>query len=211
MITLSRRDRLIDQADQMLKTFVVPTPTDPYPQTVPRHEPALTPADQARAARLMRVNHAGEIAAQALYHGHALGARHSAVYNAMRGAARDELQHLRWTSARLRELKSHRSYLTPLWYAGSLAMGAATALLGDTVSLGFVAETERQVVVHLHSHIARLPKADQKSRSILEHMVADEGRHATQAVEAGGRPLRWPARLAMRLAARVMTGTAYWL
>lgn len=211
MITLSLRDRLIDQADQMLKTLATTVPADPYPQTVPRQESALTPVDAARSARLMRVNHAGEIAAQALYQGHALCARNASVHRAMRSAGRDELSHLQWTSTRLRELHSHRSYLTPLWYIGSLTIGVATALLGDAVSLGFVAETERQVVAHLRGHIERLPATDQKSRAILEHMITDEARHATQAIEAGGQPLRWPAQLAMRLAARVMTRTAYWI
>ena len=204
-------DRLIDQADQTLKAVFVRTPSEPYPQTIPCTEGELTPAERTLEARLMRVNHAGEVAAQALYQGHALCATHAHVHEAMRAAGRDELSHLHWTSARIKELKSHRSYLTPVWYMGAFAIGATTALLGDKISLGFVAETERQVVSHLQGHLARLPITDQKTRAILEHMVADETRHATQAMAAGGVPLPLAVRLAMRLAAKVMTQTAFWI
>ncbi len=211
MRNFSAIDRVIDQIDQTLKAAFVPPPRDPFPETIPREEGALSPADRDLGARLMRVNHAGEVAAQALYQGHALCAAHSGVYEAMRDAGRDELSHLHWTSARLKELNGHRSLLTPIWYLGSFAIGASTALLGDAMSLGFVAETERQVVTHLEGHLARLSKTDQKTRVILEHMVADEARHATRALEAGGRSLPLPMRWAMRLASQVMTRTAFWL
>ncbi|HUW98841.1 MAG TPA: 2-polyprenyl-3-methyl-6-methoxy-1,4-benzoquinone monooxygenase [Acidiferrobacter sp.] len=204
-------DRIVDQADQTLRTVFVRTPIDPYPDTIPREEGELTAAERALEARLMRVNHAGEVAAQALYQGHALYAVDAPIRAAMRSAGRDELNHLHWTSARLKELHSHRSYLTPLWYAGALAIGAGTALFGDKISLSFMAETERQVVDHLQGHLAKLPQTDHKSRAILEHMVRDEARHATQAMAAGGQPLPAAIRLAMRLAAKVMTQTAFWI
>lgn len=211
MRAFSRIDRIIDHLDQSLKAVLVPPPADPYPETVPRDEERLSAEERVLGGRLMRVNHAGEVAAQALYQGHALVARDTQAYETLRAAGRDELQHLYWTAARIKELKTHRSYLTPVWYLGSLAIGAATALLGDTVSLGFVAETERQVVAHLEGHLGRLPAADRKTRAIIEHMAADEARHAAAAIEAGGRPLPEPARQAMRLAARVMTKTAFWI
>lgn len=211
MRTFSALDRIIDQVDQTLKAVFVAPPQDPYPETIPREEGELSPADRKLGARLMRVNHAGEVAAQALYQGHALCASDSRIYEAMRHAGQDELSHLHWTSARLKELHGHRSYLTPVWYLGSLAIGVSTALFGDAISLGFVAETEHQVVAHLQGHLARLPKTDQKTRIILEHMVADEARHATQALKAGGRSLPRPVRRAMRMASRIMTRTAFWL
>ncbi len=211
MRIFSRSDRIIDLLDQGLKALFVPASANPYPETVPQDNPDLAPAERALGGRLMRVNHAGEVAAQALYQGHALCARDDAIHETLRAAGRDELRHLHWTAARIRELKTHRSYLTPVWYLGSFAIGAATALMGDRISLGFVAETERQVVAHLQGHLDRLPTADQKTRIIIEHMAADEARHAVRATEAGGRPLPAPARLAMRLAARVMTHTAFWI
>lgn len=211
MRIFSVTDRIIDQVDQTLRAAFVPPPQDPYPTTIPREEGELSPADRDLGARLMRINHAGEVAAQALYQGHALCASHPRVHDAMRRAGQDELTHLHWTAARLKELHGHRSLLTPFWYLGSFAIGASTALLGDAMSLGFVAETERQVVAHLQGHLARLPKADQKTRCLLEHMVADESRHATQATEAGGRSLPLPMRWGMRIASQIMTRTAFWL
>jgi ubiquinone biosynthesis monooxygenase Coq7 len=211
MRTFTRIDRVIDQLDQTLKSMLVPPPADPYPETVPREQGELSSEERTLGGRLMRVNHAGEIAAQALYQGHALCARDAHVRDTLRAAGREELQHLHWTAARIKELKTHKSYLTPVWYLGSFTIGAATALLGDKVSLSFVAETERQVVAHLQDHLAKLSAADQRTRAIVEHMAADEARHATSAMEAGGRPLPWPAPLAMRLAARVMTETAFWI
>ncbi|MDA8362110.1 MAG: 2-polyprenyl-3-methyl-6-methoxy-1,4-benzoquinone monooxygenase [Gammaproteobacteria bacterium] len=211
MKTLTFIDRVIDQLDQTLRTFAQPASDAAYPDSVPKSTEPLKDTDRREVARLMRVNHAGEMAAQALYHGHALCAASTAVHENMRSAARDELAHLRWTGARVRELGSHRSYLTPFWYLGSWMIGAGTGLMGDRWSLGFVAETERQVVAHLLTHLQRLPSGDHRSRAILEQMIIDEGRHATQAVEAGGARLGWLARSAMRAAAKVMTTTAYWL
>lgn len=211
MRTFTLADRIIDQLDQSLKAVLVPPPADPYPETVPREQDGLSAADRVLGGRLMRVNHAGEIAAQALYQGHALCARDPKTHETMRAAGREELLHLHWTGARIKELKTHRSYLTPVWYLGAFTIGATTALFGDKLSLGFVAETERQVVEHLQGHLGRLSVADQKTRAIIEHMATDEARHAASAMEAGGRPLPLPARLAMRLAARVMTKTAFWI
>lgn len=211
MRVLSRLDRIVDYVDQTLKAVLVPPPANPYPETIPEEDREIPPADRRLSGRLMRVNHAGEVAAQALYQGHALCAQSTTAHEALRAAGRDELGHLYWTSARMKELKTHRSFLTPVWYAGSFAIGAATALLGDKVSLGFVAETERQVVTHLQGHLTRLSPSDQRTRVIIEHMAADEARHAAQAAESGGRPLPLPARLAMRLAAKIMTKTAFWV
>jgi ubiquinone biosynthesis monooxygenase Coq7 len=157
----------------------------------------------------MRVNHAGEIAAQALYHGQALTARNPEVRATLRDAARDETDHLAWCEQRVRELDSRTSLFAPLWYAGSFAIGALAGLAGDRTSLGFVAETERQVIEHLESHLHALPQDDDRSRRIVEQMQADEARHGTEAREAGGRDLPRLIRELMRRTARVMTFTAY--
>jgi ubiquinone biosynthesis monooxygenase Coq7 len=157
----------------------------------------------------MRVNHAGEIAAQALYHGQALTARNPEVRAALLGAARDETDHLAWCEQRVRELDSRTSLFAPLWYAGSFAIGALAGLAGDRTSLGFVAETERQVIEHLESHLHALPQDDDRSRRIVEQMQADEARHGTEARDAGGRDLPRLIRGLMRRTARVMTFTAY--
>jgi ubiquinone biosynthesis monooxygenase Coq7 len=159
----------------------------------------------------MRVDHAGEIAAQALYHAQALVAREDHVRDAMRRAAEEEVDHLVWCERRLAELGGRTSLLGPLWYAGSFAIGAAAGLCGDRWSLGFVAETERQVVRHLEDHLERLPAGDLKSRAIVARMRDDESRHATAAVESGGAMLPGPVRELMRWCSRVMTGTAYWV
>jgi ubiquinone biosynthesis monooxygenase Coq7 len=159
----------------------------------------------------MRVNHTGEVAAQALYHGQALVARSGTTREMLLGAAREETDHLAWCETRLSELQSRTSYLNPLWYAGSFAIGALAATFGDRMSLGFVAETERQVEGHLDQHLERLPQADTRSRAILEAMRADEIEHGRAARAAGGADLPAPARALMRHTARVMTRTAYWI
>jgi ubiquinone biosynthesis monooxygenase Coq7 len=170
-------------------------------------------ADVARrtSAALMRVNHSGEIAAQALYHGQALVARSEATRELLLKSAREETDHLAWCETRLKELESRPSLLNPLWYAGSFAIGALTGLLGDRASLGFVVETERQVEGHLDEHLARLPPDDTRSRAILEAMRSDEIIHGATAKSAGGAELPSPVRSLMRSTARVMTGTAYWV
>ena len=161
------------------------------------------------SARLMRVNHAGEVAAQALYLGQSMLARDPGVRRALDAAAAEERAHLDWCRRRLSELGARPSRLDPLWWAGSFAIGAAAGAAGDVSSLGFVAETERQVVDHLARHLRRLPRDDYRSRAICHRMMDDERRHGTRAVQAGGRRLPTPVRFMMRAAAGVMTATAY--
>ena len=173
--------------------------------------PVADPAQRRQTAGLMRVNHAGEIAAQGLYHGQALVARHPATRRLLDRAAREETDHLAWCEQRLRELGDRPSLLDPLWYAGSFLIGAAAGLAGDRHSLGFVAETERQVERHLDGHLGRVPPADVRSRAILEAMRAEEVAHGATATAAGGVSLPEPVRTLMRYTARVMTGTAYWV
>ena len=165
--------------------------------------------ERRRSARLMRVNHAGEVAAQALYLGQGLLARDPGVRRALDAAAGEERAHLDWCRRRLSELGAGPSRLDAFWWAGSFAIGAAAGAAGDAVSLGFVAETERQVVDHLARHLRRLPRDDYRSRAICHRMMDDERRHGTRASQAGGRALPVPIRIAMRLAAGVMTATAY--
>lgn len=167
------------------------------------------PRARRRSARLMRVNHAGEVAAQALYLGQGLLARDPGVRRALDAAAAEERAHLDWCRRRLSELDARPSRLDPLWWAGSFAVGAAVGAAGDASSLGFVAETESQVVDHLARHLRRLPRDDYRSRAICHRMMDDERRHGTSAAQAGGRPLPTPIRLMMRAAAGVMTTTAY--
>ncbi len=159
----------------------------------------------------MRVNHSGEVAAQALYQGQALTARNSTVAAAMHQAAAEETDHLAWCEQRLRELKGGTSLLNPLWYAGSFALGALAGAVGDRTSLGFVAETERQVELHLRRHLQRLADADLRSRAILEQMTKDEMQHGAQAASLGAAELPLPVAAGMRLTARIMTGSSYWL
>ncbi len=165
-------------------------------------------SDRRRSAALMRVNHAGEVCAQALYQGQALTARDPRVRGVLEQAAAEENDHLDWCATRLDELDTNRSVLNPLWYAGSFAIGALSGLLGDRWSLGFLAETEHQVVRHLDGHLQRLPANDVRSRLILEQMRDDEGRHATTAISSGGKELAEPIKKLMTLASRIMTSTA---
>lgn len=183
-----------------------PAPRDPSPSPA-----TLSAAEQRESAALMRVNHAGELAAQALYHGQALMARSAATRAMLLEAARSESDHLAWCETRLTELHARPSLLNPLWYAGSFAIGALAALAGDRASLGFVAETERQVEGHLDEHLGRLPVGDTRSRAILETMRAEEIEHGATAAAAGGERLPAPVRALMRHTARLMTGTAYWV
>jgi ubiquinone biosynthesis monooxygenase Coq7 len=157
----------------------------------------------------MRVNHVGEVCAQALYQAQALTAREPALRAQLEQAAREEADHLAWTQSRLRELGDRPSLLNPIWYAGSFAIGLAAGRLGDAASLGFVVETERQVEQHLAGHLERLPASDLASRAIVEEMKADEARHADTALAAGAAPMPAPARWLMRAAARMMTTTAH--
>lgn len=172
-------------------------------------EADLQDRERRHAAGLMRINHAGEVAAQALYHGQALTARNPQVREHLLKAAAEEQDHLRWCEERLGELGEGPSKLKPLWYAGSFAIGAAAGLAGDKWSLGFVAETEKQVSEHLGEHLEKLPEQDEKSRSIISTMQADETRHGHEATEAGGRQLPTPIRELMKRAAKVMKRAAY--
>ena len=185
--------------------------TDDGTRTTVEEAGMMADADRLRSAALMRVNHAGEVAAQALYAGHAVAASDARVRDAMLQAAAEEGEHLDWCEARVRELDSHVSYLTPLWYFGSFAIGAAAGAAGDKWSLGFVMETERQVVEHLDRHLERLPEKDRRSRAILARMRRDEMRHGSVARDAGGAELPPPLRALMRCCAKVMTGAAYWV
>ncbi|MGQ0503018.1 MAG: 2-polyprenyl-3-methyl-6-methoxy-1,4-benzoquinone monooxygenase [Panacagrimonas sp.] len=169
----------------------------------------LPDAQKREAANLMRVNHAGEVAAQGLYHGQALTARGEDTRRHLLAAAAEEQQHLDWCEQRLQELDDHPSRLRPLWYGASYAMGAVAGLFGDRWSLGFVAETERQVAEHLDEHIQRLPAEDTKSREVLHAMQADEQRHGREAEDRGGNPLPAPVRELMRRVAKVMKEGAY--
>ena len=173
-------------------------------------EARLSQRDRRHAAGLMRVNHAGEVAAQALYQGQAATARLPEVREAMEEAAREEEDHLAWCEERLAELGEKPSRLGPFWYIGSFAIGAAAGLAGDKWSLGFVAETEKQVCDHLSGHLDKLPSNDTRSRRIVEQMRDDEARHGETAKEAGGADLPRPVRDAMKLASKVMTRAAYW-
>lgn len=172
---------------------------------------ALSSAEKRKVAGLMRVNHVGEICAQALYQGQALTSRDPAVTAALREAAEEETEHLAWTAHRLAELGARKSLLNPVWYGASLALGVAVGKLGDRWNLGFLAETERQVEAHLASHLTRLPEQDERSRAIVAQMKCDEAGHAATAQALGGARLPAPARVAMRWASRVMTGAAYWV
>lgn len=205
-------DRLFVGADRALKSFYggAPAPARPAPAAGPG-EHRLAERERRHAAGLMRVNHAGEVAAQALYRGQGVTAQHARVREAMQHSAAEENDHLAWCEQRLIELQGRTSLLNPLWYAGSFAIGALAGLAGDRLSLGFVAETERQVVAHLQEHLARLPDSDARSRAILRQMQRDEASHGRRAARAGGVDLPAPVRVAMRLCSRLMTRTAYWI
>jgi ubiquinone biosynthesis monooxygenase Coq7 len=169
----------------------------------------MSEAECAEAAALMRVNHVGEVCAQALYEAQALGTPDARLRETFMQAAREEADHLAWTQRRIEDLGGRRSLLNPLWYAGAFGIGLLAARLGDRISLGFMAETEKQVEQHLQGHLDRLPAADTASRVVIEQMKADETAHALTAEQLGGIDLPWPARVAMRAAARVMTATAH--
>lgn len=205
-------DALLISLDQAVGTLFGRPAAASRPNPADSAPAAELPADERRlAARLMRVNHSGEVCAQALYQGQALTARLEAVRDRMERAAVEENDHLAWCGARLQALDSHPSVLNPLFYAGSFAIGALAGKAGDRWSLGFVVETEHQVVEHLNSHLDRLPADDRQDRAILEQMKEDEARHATQALAAGGARLPLPIRLLMKGVAKVMTGTSYWV
>lgn len=174
-------------------------------------EAQLSETDRSTVAGLMRINHTGEICAQALYEGQLAAARDPRVRELLERAAKEETEHLAWTEQRLDELGSRKSILNPIFYAGSFALGAAAGMIGDRWSLGFLSETERQVEEHLTGHLDRLPPEDERSRAIIEQMRSDEIEHALSAQREGGTALPLPVRLAMRAAAKVMTTTTRWI
>ncbi len=210
---LSLFDRIIIELDKAMTTV------GGQPETTQRKTPgadveetvALTSAEQRNSAGLMRVNHSGEVSAQALYQGQALTAKLPEVREAMEQAALEENDHLVWCEDRLKSLSSHRSVLNPFWYVGSFAIGAIAGKIGDRWSLGFVAETEKQVVKHLDEHLEKLSPEDIKSRAVLEQMREDELHHRTTALEAGGAELPLPVKNLMKMTSKVMTKTSYWI
>ncbi len=204
-------DRLIIEFDKGLRTLLSEAHSvRPHPDAEILDAP-LSDAEKKQAASLMRVNHSGEICAQALYQGQALTARDPLVQQKLQQAASEETEHLAWTAQRVQELGGHLSLLNPLWYTGSLAMGAFAGLLGDKWNLGFLSETEHQVGDHLQSHLSKLPPQDEKSRAIVSQMYTDEVAHADMATALGGVPLPKFAQLAMKLNGKVMTGAAYYI
>jgi ubiquinone biosynthesis monooxygenase Coq7 len=202
-------DRLIGEFDRALRAVAGvaqasrPSPAERLPENPVGEE------ERAHAAALMRVNHVGEVCAQALYQGQALTARDPATRQALDGAAREEEDHLAWSAERIRELNGRLSLLNPLWYAGAFAIGAAAGLLGDRWNFAFLAETERQVEEHLARHLEALPLEDERTRAVVEAMRADEARHRQTALGLGAAELPEPVRRAMRLASKVMTSVAY--
>ena len=204
-------DDLMTSADLALRTLSGGSAAGrPMPlPAAPRAPPVLTPEQQRLSGALMRVNHVGEVCAQALYAAQALTARNPALRARMQAAGREETDHLAWTERRLTELGAHRSLLNPLWYAGAFAIGLAAGRAGDRISLGFVVETERQVEQHLASHLQRLPEDDLASRAVVARMKDDEARHAAEASAAGAAEMPLPMRWLMRGAARLMTGLAH--
>ena len=204
-------DSLLAAADSSLRTLSGAAHAGrPYP-TVTGPLPSLDGAQRRLSGALMRVNHVGEVCAQALYEAQALTARSADVRARMEQAAREETDHLAWTAQRLQALGDRPSLLNPLWYAGAFAVGLAAGRAGDRWSLGFLVETERQVEEHLAGHLERLPEEDQASRAVVAQMKLDEARHADTALAAGGATLPAPVRWAMRAAARVMTTTAHYI
>jgi ubiquinone biosynthesis monooxygenase Coq7 len=205
-------DRLLGQLDQGLRTvFGAPPSTGRADPAQGQHDGELSDAERRESARLMRVNHCGEVCAQALYQGQALTARSPRVREAMAQAAAEENDHLIWCEQRIKALGSHTSYLNPLFYVGSLAVGAAAGLAGDRWSLGFVAETEQQVAEHLERHLQRLPEQDRSSRAIIEQMKHDESTHGSTALAAGGTLPPAPIPQLMQAASKVMTNSTYWI
>ncbi|AKU10834.1 ubiquinone biosynthesis protein [Azoarcus sp. CIB] len=202
-------DQLIVEFDKALRTLfaparsVRPVPGGDMPDTL------LSDAQREHVAGLMRVNHCGEICAQALYQGQAIMSRDASVRRELEHASNEETEHLAWTEQRIAELGGRKSLLNPLWYSGSLALGMLAGRLGDRWNLGFLAETERQVEAHLGGHLDQLPAEDQKSRQIIGQMKVDEARHADTAIGLGAQELPGPVKAAMKLMARVMTTTAY--
>ena len=207
----SRLDHLVIGAARTLDTlFVKARSSREYPATAAEDD-SMSARDRTLAGRYMRVNHVGEICAQALYQSQACTAQNEATRKQMRQAATEETDHLAWCEQRLNELGSRKSVLNPLWYGASFTIGAISGVAGDKWNLGFVAETEKQVVAHLDDHLGALPDKDLRSRQIVSQMRTDEAGHAEQAVNAGAAELPPAIKGLMTLASRIMTGTAYWV
>jgi len=212
LMRISPIDQCIAVADNALRTiFGRYKVTDRKNPSANMEETELANDEKRHAAGLMRINHCGEVCAQALYQGQALTAKLPDVREKMEQAAAEENDHLQWCADRLDQLDSRTSFLNPFWYASSFSLGAIAGILGDKWSLGFVAETEHQVVRHLQSHLDELPKGDKKSRAVIEQMKEDELRHATVALEAGGAELPSPVKFAMKTMAKLMTKSVYWV
>lgn len=204
-------DGFLSAADVALRTlFAKPRAVRPCP-TVPAEDTTLNPGEKRKAAGLMRINHVGEVCAQALYSAQSLTTRDPLLKSHFESAAREETDHLAWTQGRLEELGARPSLLNPLWYAGAFGLGLVAGRLGDRASLGFLVETERQVEAHLQSHLELLPAGDHASKAIVAQMKEDEAAHAALALQAGGTQLPAPVRGMMKAAARVMTSTAYYV
>lgn len=206
-------DHLLIEADKAMRTiYMRPSGSGRQnPADALVNKPSLTDKERQRSARLMRINHAGEVAAQGLYQGQAITARDPVVRQQMRQSAEEENDHLAWCDQRLEELDSHKSYLGPFWYMGAFTIGAFAGLLGDRWSLGFVKETEHQVVNHLENHLQQLSRTDYESQAILEQMKTDELHHAHVARSYGATEFPTPLKRLMTLASMVMTKTAYWV
>ncbi len=207
---MSPLDRLIIEFDTALRSVVGGAHAHrPTPEAEVKTEPVLEPAEREHAAGLMRVNHVGEVCAQALYQSQKLFARNPEIQEMLHHSGQEEMDHLAWCETRLKELGSHTSYLNPFWYAGSFVIGMAAGLAGDKWSLGFVSETEKQVENHLQSHLHKLPENDHRSRAIVEQMRIDEIEHGQAARNAGGIALPEPLKKVMQAMSRVMTTSAY--
>ncbi len=204
-------DKVIIGFDNALRTLLSPAQTiRPVPgNRLPENE--LTDAEKKESSALMRVNHVGEICAQALYQGQAITARNKDVQETLTQSAREETEHLAWTEQRIAELGGHKSILNPVWYGSSYVIGAMAGMLGDKWNLGFLAETEHQVGTHLESHLHKLPQNDEKSRAIVIQMQIDEATHESAAISHGGTDLPLPVKLAMKMSSKIMTNTAYWV
>jgi 3-demethoxyubiquinol 3-hydroxylase len=211
MISTDFFDRAICSFDNGLRTlFAEPVATRPLP-SLAQPEVAMSSDEKRESAKLMRVNHAGEVSAQALYQGQALTARTPEARALLFDAAKEEQDHLAWCDSRLQALGGHKSMLNPLWYAGSFAIGMASGVLGDKWNMAFLAETERQVEGHLIGHLDRLPITDAQSRAVVEQMRADEARHAQTAENQGAAKMPEPIKQIMQLGSKVMTQTSYWV
>ena len=204
-------DKLIIGFDSALRTLLTPAITLRSVPGSDLPEADLSENEKKESTALMRINHVGEVCAQALYQGQALTARNEEVQEVLMHAAREETEHLAWTERRIAELDGRKSFLNPIWYGGSFTIGAVAGMLGDKWNLGFLAETEHQVGEHLGGHLKRIPDQDVKSRAVVKQMQIDEASHATMAMSQGGVELPAPVKVAMKMGSKVMTRTAYWI